>query len=176
MPFATSEMVPSPPQAMIRFAPCFAASAARTLACPTVSVKETENGPKCVRTSLAILGQFRSVSPASAAGLTIISGSVIRQFGVHRQIDHPSVAATLGTPVEATTALWLGVPHLSGVLHGVSFRLKAVLQTIQSGVALRLPRHSKLFAIFFAEFGDLIHQKVANLFVRSDVVLFRHEL
>src|SRR6266567_4449190 len=150
MPFATSEMVPSPPQAMISFAPCFAACAARTLACPTVSVKETENGPKCVRKSLAIFGQFRSVSPSSAAGLTIISGSVIRQFGVCRQS-------------EATTALWFGVPHLCGVLHGVSFRLKAVLQTIQSGVALRLPPHSKLFAIFFAEFGDLIHQKVANL-------------
>jgi len=26
---------------------------------------------------------------------------------VRRQIDHPSVAATLGTPVEAATALWI---------------------------------------------------------------------
>ncbi len=30
-------------------------------------------------------------------------------FGVRRQIDHPSVAATQGTPVEAATALWFRI-------------------------------------------------------------------
>src|SRR5438874_3536283 len=77
MPFATSEMVPSPPHAMISCVPCFAAAAATSRACPTASVNETVKAPKCVRRSLAIFGQFSRVAPSAEAGLTMTSGNDI---------------------------------------------------------------------------------------------------
>src|SRR5437868_11231709 len=83
IPFATSEMVPSPPHAMIRYVPCFAASAASSRAWPTASVNETVKAPKCVRKSLAIFGQFSRVAPSAEAGFTITRGNDIREFN-HR--------------------------------------------------------------------------------------------
>jgi nucleoside-diphosphate-sugar epimerase len=49
---------------------------------------------------------------------------------------------------EAATALWFGVPPSGGLQDKKMGRLKAELQTIQSGVALRLPPHSKWLSPF----------------------------
>jgi hypothetical protein len=80
MPFATSEMVPSPPQAMISLVPCCAACAASSRAWPIDSVNETENAPKFVRKSLAIFGQFSRVAPSAEAGLTMTRGRLIEEI------------------------------------------------------------------------------------------------
>src|SRR2546421_3903019 len=77
IPLATSEIVPSPPQAMISFVPLLAASAESVRAWPMLFVSSTANGPKCVRRSLAIFGQFSRVAPSADAGLTMTRGRVI---------------------------------------------------------------------------------------------------
>src|ERR1041384_5102004 len=71
IPLATSETVPSPPQAIINFAPLRAASPARAAASPRLLVKTTRNGRNCERKSLAICGQASPVLPPAEAGLTI---------------------------------------------------------------------------------------------------------
>src|SRR5262245_20740745 len=57
----------------------------------------------------------------------------------------------------ATTALW-------------------ILLRIQSGVALRLPLRSKLYAILRRKVCNLAHHELANFFVRAHVIFFRDEL
>jgi len=74
IPLATSEMVPSPPQAMISFVPLRAAEAASSIPCPDRSVKTQVNEPKCVRRSLAIPGHASRVAPAADSGLMITRG------------------------------------------------------------------------------------------------------
>src|SRR5260370_6151300 len=99
IPLATSEMVPSPPQAMISFAPLRAASAANETPAPGPSVKITVKAPKYVRKSEAIFGQFLRVAPPADSGLTMING---RDIGVKWCVwyqtlipnqcnDHPSL-------------------------------------------------------------------------------------
>jgi hypothetical protein len=74
MPLATSEIVPSPPQATISLAPLRAASAANETPASGPSVKIILNAPKYVRKSDAIFGQFFRVAPPADSGLTMISG------------------------------------------------------------------------------------------------------
>src|ERR1044072_9525673 len=71
MPFATSEMVPSPPHAMMNFAPLRAASFASAAASPRCFVNKTRNAPNCERRSLAICGHASPVLPTADDGLTI---------------------------------------------------------------------------------------------------------
>lgn len=77
MPLATSEMVPSPPQAMISFVPLRAAVAASSIPCCDRSVKTQANEPKCVRRSLAIPGHASRVAPAADSGLMITRGRCV---------------------------------------------------------------------------------------------------
>jgi hypothetical protein len=69
MPLATSEIVPSPPQAIIKLVFCLAASAASSRAWPADSVKVTENEPKCVRRSLAIFGPVLARGAVGGCGI-----------------------------------------------------------------------------------------------------------
>src|SRR4030095_16416607 len=71
IPFATSEIVPSPPQAIMSFAPLRAASLASTAASPRCFVNSARNEPNCERKSLAICGQVSPVLPLADDGLTI---------------------------------------------------------------------------------------------------------
>src|ERR1043165_822141 len=71
IPFATSEMVPSPPHAIINFAPLRAASLASAAASPRCFVNRTRNEPNCERRSLAICGHASPVLPPADDGLTI---------------------------------------------------------------------------------------------------------
>src|SRR2546423_1200331 len=71
IPLATSEIVPSPPQAIMNFVPLRAASLASAAASPRCLVKSTRNGPNCERKSLAICGHASPVPPVADAGLTI---------------------------------------------------------------------------------------------------------
>src|SRR5262249_19276277 len=79
-PFATSETVPSPPQAMISFAPFRAASPASAAASPRCFVKITRNEPNCERKSLASCGHASPVLPPADAGLTITTDISISNF------------------------------------------------------------------------------------------------
>lgn len=74
IPFATSLIVPSPPQAIINLRPDSAARRARRVPSPAVSVNATENGPKCVRRSLAIADHLERVAPEADFGLTMTYG------------------------------------------------------------------------------------------------------
>ncbi len=76
IPFATSEIVPSPPQAMINSLPFRAASPARFVASPRFSVKETSKDPKWVRRSLAIWGHALPVAPEADDGFRMTTGKV----------------------------------------------------------------------------------------------------
>src|SRR5829696_3619024 len=86
MPFATSEIVPSPPQAMMNFAPLRAASRASAAASPRCFVNTTRNAPNCERKSLAICGHASAVLPLAEDGLTITTDvdilSLNREFSV----------------------------------------------------------------------------------------------
>src|SRR5258708_4565335 len=75
IPLVTSEIVPSPPQAMIKLRPFLTSSLAMISPSPGVFVNSTENGPKCVRMALASAAQFLPVRPPADAGFTIINGS-----------------------------------------------------------------------------------------------------
>src|SRR6266404_3521477 len=86
MPLATSEMVPSPPQAMISFAPLRAASAANETPKPGPSVKTILKAPKYVRKSDAIFGQALRVAPPADSGLTMIRGRDIEIFDLRFSI------------------------------------------------------------------------------------------
>src|SRR5690242_6945320 len=77
IPFATSEIVPSPPQAMISLVPLRAASAASDAASPRTFVNAVWNGPNSARRSLAARGHASPVAPLAEDGLTITSGSDI---------------------------------------------------------------------------------------------------
>jgi hypothetical protein len=75
IPFATSEMVPSPPQAMTNLRPARASRSATSTASPGLCVNATSKGPKCRRTADATPGHASPVAPLADAGLTMISGS-----------------------------------------------------------------------------------------------------
>jgi hypothetical protein len=77
MPFATSFIVPSPPQAMMNVRPFSTPRFARSMPSPAFLVKATLYGPKCVRRSLAISAHFPLVEPAADLGLTITSGKCL---------------------------------------------------------------------------------------------------
>ncbi len=77
MPFATSFIVPSPPQAMIKLRPAFAARSAISTASPCDLVNATAKGPKWALMSAAVPDQLSRVEPAADFGLTITSGSVV---------------------------------------------------------------------------------------------------
>src|SRR5258708_4399733 len=79
MPLATSEIVPSPPQAMISFLPSFAPRSESARASPRLTVKAQLNGPKWVRRSLAVPSHKSLVVPPAEVGLTMISGSVMAE-------------------------------------------------------------------------------------------------
>jgi len=117
MPFATSEIVPSPPHAMMNFAPLRAASFASAAASPRCLVNRTRNAPNCERRSLAICGHASPVLPPADDGLTITT-----------DID--------------------------------------LFRTLQS---------SHCF-VFFAELSNFCHDRVGNLFVRSQSIGFREVL
>src|ERR1700741_3872041 len=71
IPFATSEIVPSPPHAIMSFSPLRAASVASVAASPRCLVNTARNEPKCERKSLAICGHVSPVLPAADDGLTM---------------------------------------------------------------------------------------------------------
>src|SRR5678815_1698128 len=75
MPFATSEMVPSPPQATTKRVPFSAARLAITVASLASRVNSTLNGPKPLLRSLASWGHILLVVPLADAGLTMTKGS-----------------------------------------------------------------------------------------------------
>src|SRR6185295_10878320 len=87
IPFATSEIVPSPPQAMISLVPLRAASAAISIASAGLPVNAGWNAPKWVRNSLAILGQASPVAPPAEAGLMITNGSVILEVSKQQTVN-----------------------------------------------------------------------------------------
>src|SRR5687767_8540570 len=74
MPFATSEIVPSPPQATISLTPLQAAAAASSIPSPACVVNTGVKEPKWDRRSLAIPGQASPVAPPADAGLMMTSG------------------------------------------------------------------------------------------------------
>src|SRR6185369_9060911 len=71
IPFATSEIVPSPPHAIMNFAPLRAASFASAAASPRCFVNKTLKAPNCDRRSLASRGHASPVLPPADDGLTI---------------------------------------------------------------------------------------------------------
>src|SRR4029079_7877021 len=73
MPFATSDIVPSPPHALMSLAPLRAAAFASAAASPRCFVNTTRNAPNCERRSLAICGHASPVLPPADDGLTIIT-------------------------------------------------------------------------------------------------------
>ena len=78
MPFATSEIVPSPPQAMISFVPFRAAFGGQSqFPLRTCVVNFGLNAPKCAASSLAIFGHASRVAPPADSGLMMTSGKDI---------------------------------------------------------------------------------------------------
>src|SRR6185369_8846803 len=77
IPLATSEIVPSPPQAIISLTPFRAAVAAISIPSPARVVNLGVNDPKCVLSSLAIPGQASRVEPPADSGLTMTRGKDI---------------------------------------------------------------------------------------------------
>src|SRR6185503_9985514 len=78
IPFATSEIVPSPPQAMINLQPFRAALAAKSIPSPDLVVNLGVKARKCVASSLARPGQAARVAPPADSGLTMTTGSILK--------------------------------------------------------------------------------------------------
>src|SRR3954467_14567510 len=77
IPFATSDIVPSPPQAIRNSYPASAASRAIRFASCALSVNAHSKAPKVRARSLATAGQFLPVAPAADDGFMITNADLL---------------------------------------------------------------------------------------------------
>src|SRR4249920_1486086 len=142
MPFATSEIVPSPPQAIISSVPFRAASLASAVPSPASLVKARLKDPKCELRSLAICGQAWRVAPLADSGLTMTSGNDIRQR-VQPQINADNTDRKKSTKVHSLFCL-------------IRF--------------IRVNLWRVCGSVLLAEFSDALHHGISYLFMCAQAI------